>query len=66
MELPEQFAKGDIEAFEILFQQYQKDFYVSPCSKIIGVEISPDSAKSVRNRAAINEWKNVELIEANQ
>lgn len=37
---------------------------VSPKGEVIGVEISPESAKSARRRAAINDWENVEVIES--
>lgn len=36
---------------------------VSPTGEVIGVEISPESAKSARKRASTNDWKNVEVIE---
>lgn len=37
---------------------------VSGEGEVIGVEISPESAKSARRRAGINEWKNVQVIES--
>ena len=38
---------------------------VRASGEVIGVEISPESAKSARRRAAINDWANVEVIESN-
>ena len=38
---------------------------VSPTGEVIGIEISAESAKSARRRAAKNDWKNVEVIESN-
>lgn len=37
---------------------------VNLTGKVIGVEISPESAVSARKRASTNDWKNVELIES--
>ena len=38
---------------------------VSASGEVIGIEISPESAKSARNRAATNDWENVQVIESN-
>ena len=38
---------------------------VRASGEVMGVEISPESAKSARRRAAINDWANVEVIESN-
>lgn len=37
---------------------------VSPTGEVVGIEISPESSESARKRAAINDWKNVEVIES--
>ena len=37
---------------------------VSPSGQVVGVEISPDISVNARRRIARNEWKNVEVIEA--
>jgi ubiquinone/menaquinone biosynthesis C-methylase UbiE len=37
---------------------------VSPSGEVIGIEISPESAKSAGRRAAKNHWSNVQVIES--
>lgn len=37
---------------------------VRPSGKVIGIEISPESAGSARRRAAKNDWKNIRVIES--
>lgn len=37
---------------------------VSPSGEVIGIEISPESAKGARRRAATNDWENVRVIES--
>lgn len=37
---------------------------VGTSGEVVGIEISPESAKSARRRAAVNGWENVEVIES--